>query len=177
MKIKTQLSIIGSLLFAFAMAHVTALGQSSPGPEHEALKKLEGTWNAKIKMGEDESAGTMTYKMECGGLWLTSDFRGEFGGQKFQGRGVDGYDPAKKKYVSVWVDSMSTRPTLFEGTFDKEKKTLTMTGEAPGPDGNLAKHKMVTHMPDDDHQTFTMYILDSDGKENKIMTIEYTRKK
>jgi len=35
----------------------------------------------------------------------------------------------------------------------------------------------VTHKPDDDHQTFTMYILDSDGKENKIMTIEYTRKK
>ena len=113
------------------MTHVTVLGQSSPGPEHEALKKLEGTWNAKIKMGEDESAGTMTYKMECGGLWLTSDFRGEFGGQKFQGRGVDGYDQEKKKYVSVWVDSMSTRPTLFEGTYDKEKKTLTMTGEAP----------------------------------------------
>ena len=56
-------------------------------------------------------------------------------------------------------------------------KTLTMTGEAPGPDGKLAKHKMTTHMPDDDHQTFTMYILDADGKENKIMTIEYTRKK
>src|SRR5205814_3734957 len=130
MKPKTQFSIIGSLLLAFAMAHVAALGQSppTPGPEHEHLKKLAGTWNAKLKMGDNESAGTMTYKMECGGLWLTSDFRGEFGGQKFQGRDVDGYDQEKKKYVSVWVDSMSTRPTIFEGTYDKEKKTLTMTG-------------------------------------------------
>jgi len=148
MKFKTQSSIIGSLLFAFALAHVAALGQGAPtpGPEHEHLKKLEGTWNAKIKMGDTESPATATYKMECGGLWLTSDFRGEFDGQKFQGRGVDGYDPEKKKYVSVWVDSMSTRPMLLEGTYDKEKKTMTMTG-------------------------------DPEGKENKVMTIEYTRKK
>src|SRR5712671_4063554 len=106
MKSKTQFSIFGSLLLAFAMAPAAALGQSppTPGPEHETLKKLEGTWNAKIKMGDSESAGTATYKMECGCLWLMSDFRGEFFDQKFQGRGMDGYDPEKKKYVSVWVD-------------------------------------------------------------------------
>jgi len=179
MKPKTQSSIIGSILLSFAMAHVTALGQSppTPGPEHEILKKVEGTWNVKVKMGDNESAGTMTFKMECGGLWLMSDFHSEFGDQKFQGRGMDGYDPEKKKYVSVWVDSMSTRPMFLEGSYDKDKKTMTMTGEAPGPDGKLAKHKGVTHTPDDDHMTFTMYIVDSDGKENKVMTIEYTRKK
>jgi len=65
---------------------------------------------------------------------------------------------------------------LLEGTHDKEKKTTTMMGEAPGPDGKMAKHKMVTHMPDADHMTFTMYIV-ADGQENKMMTIEYTRKK
>ncbi|PYM15918.1 MAG: hypothetical protein DME18_02940 [Verrucomicrobia bacterium] len=179
MKPNTQVSIIGSILLTFAIAHISALGQSppTPGPEHEALKKLEGTWNAKVKMGDEESAATATYKMVCGGMWLMSDFQGSFGDQKFSGRGLDGYDPEKKKYVSVWVDSMSTRPMFLEGTHDKEKKTTTMSGEAPGPDGKLAKHKMVTHMPDDDHMTFTMFILGTDGQENKIMTIEYTRKK
>jgi len=56
MKSKTQSSIIGSLLLAFAMAHVAALGQSAttPGPEHDALKKVEETWNARIKMGTSE---------------------------------------------------------------------------------------------------------------------------
>ena len=34
-----------------------------------------------------------------------------------------------------------------------------------------------TQMPDDDHQTFTMYIVGADGQETKVMTIEYTRKK
>jgi hypothetical protein len=139
---------------------------------------MEGTWTAKIKMeGADESTGTSTYRMECGGLWLASEFKGEIFGQKFEGRGMDTYDPEKKKYVSVWVDSMSARPLLLEGTYDKEKKTMTMTGEAPGPDGNPAKHKMVTHTPDNDHQTFTMYMVGPDGQETKVMTIEYTRKK
>ncbi len=179
MKSKTQFSIIASLILAFAMAHVAARGQipPTPGPEHEHLKKLEGTWSAKIKMGDAESPATATYKMVCGGMWLMSDFQGQFGDQKFSGQGLDSYDPEKKKYVSVWVDSMSTRPMLLEGTHDKEKKTTTMTGEAPGPDGKPAKHKMVTQMPDDDHMTFTMYIIGPDGQENKVMTIEYTRKK
>jgi hypothetical protein len=177
MKPKTQFSIIGSLLLAFATAHITALGQgATPGPEHEALKKLEGTWNAKMKMGDTESAATATYKMVCGGMWLMSDFEGSFGDQKFSGHGMDSYDPDKKKYVSVWVDSMSARPMILEGTHDKEKKTSTMTGEAMGPDGKMAKHKIVTHMSDDDHMGFTMYIV-ADGQETKVMTIEYTRKK
>ena len=34
----------------------------------------------------------------------------EFGGQKFQGHGMDCYDPVKKKYVGIWVDSWSTAP-------------------------------------------------------------------
>ena len=85
MKTKTQFSLIGSILFTLALAHVTAFGQGAPtpGPEHEHLKKLEGTWNAKIKMGDSESAATATYKMVCGGMWLMSDFQGEFDGQKF----------------------------------------------------------------------------------------------
>ena len=179
MKTQTQLSLIGSLLLTFALAPISALGQAppTPGPEHEHLKKLEGTWTAKVKAGDMESAATATYRMICGGMWLQSDFQGSFGDQKFSGQGLDSYDPEKKKYVSVWVDSMSTRPMLLEGTHDKEKRTTTMTGEAPGMDGKMAKHKMVTHMPDDDHMTFTMYIVGADGKEEKMMTIEYTRKK
>src|SRR5262249_6297977 len=49
-----------------------------PGPEHEVLKKLEGTWEATMKFGGMESKGTMIYKMDLGGLWLTSNFEGDF---------------------------------------------------------------------------------------------------
>lgn len=179
MKTNTFARLVGPILSAILLPSFATLGQAppAPGPEHEILKKMEGTWTAKVKMGDNESPATVTYKLECGGLWLVSDFRADFGDMKFQGRGMDGYDPDKKKYVSVWVDSMSARPMFLEGTFDKEKKTLTMTGEGPGPDGKPAKQKMVTQHTDDDHHVFTMYVTGADGQEVKMMTIEYTRKK
>src|SRR4051812_26600951 len=74
-----------------------------PGPEHERLKQLAGTWDTTMTYGGMASKGTCVYKMEVGGLWLTSAFEGEFAGQKFSGRGLDSYDAGKKKYVGVWV--------------------------------------------------------------------------
>lgn len=145
-----------------------------PGPEHEVLKKLEGTWEATMKFGGMESKGTMIYKMDLGGLWLTSNFEGDFAGMKFQGRGFDSYDPAKKKYVGVWVDSMVTAPMHLEGTYDKDKKTMTMSGEGPGPDGKPTKHTMVSTIKDEDNMVFHMFM--GDGKE-PMFEIVYKRKK
>src|SRR5687768_222046 len=128
---------IGALVVAGLAAAPAVQAQEfpKPGPEHELLKKLEGSWEATAKGGPAETKGTMTWKMDLGGLWLISKFEGDFAGQKFHGHGMDSYDPHKKKYVGVWVDSMSTSPLVMEGTFDKDKKTLTMTGEGPGMDG------------------------------------------
>lgn len=170
------------MLVIFGVALVLAqpaLAQqpSKPGPEHEKLRKLEGTWEATIKAGGSESKGTVTYKMELGGLWLVSNFEGEFGGDKFQGKGMDTFDARKKKYVSVWADSMSTTPLVMEGTFDNEGKILTMTGEATGQDGNLAKVKTTSEMKDNDTMEWTMSMADKDGKETMAMSITYKRKK
>jgi hypothetical protein len=147
---------------------------AKPGPEHEVLKKLEGTWDTTMKMMGMESKGTVTYKMELGGLWLTSNFESDFGGQKFSGKGLDTYDAAKKKYIGIWADSWSTSPMVMEGTYDKEKKTLTMSGEGPGMDGKPTKYKSVSVMPDDDTINFSMYV--GDGKD-PAFTITYKRKK
>ena len=145
-----------------------------PGPEHAVLKKMEGSWDLVMKAGGMESKGTMTYKMDLGGLWLVGNLESDLGGAKFQGKGLDSYDAGKKKYVSVWVDNMGTMPMLFEGTYDKQKKTLTMTTEGPGMDGKLTKWKSVTTMPDDNTINFKMYV--GDAKE-PMFTIDYKRKK
>jgi hypothetical protein len=148
-----------------------------PGPEMEKLKELVGTWDAAIKMGPQESKGKVVYKLELGGLWLVSDFEGEVEGQKFTGKGLDSYDPTKKKYVSVWVDSMTTSPLFSEGTYDKDGKVMTMTGEAPGPDGKPMKMKMVTEHKDKDTMVFTMYGPGPDGKDASMFSISYKRRK
>jgi Protein of unknown function (DUF1579) len=149
--------------------------QPKPGPEHEVLKKLEGTWDATMKMMGMESKGTMVWKMDLGGLWLSSSFEGEFGGAKFYGKGFDSYDGTKKKYTSVWVDSMSGSPMTMEGTFDKDTKTLTMAGEGPGPDGKPMKFKMVSEMKDDDNILSKMTM--GEGGAAMSFEIVYKRKK
>jgi hypothetical protein len=145
-----------------------------PGPEHEILKKQVGTWDMTMKMMGQESKGSVTYKMDLGDLWLTSDFHCEVAGMKFQGRGMDSYNTIKKVYVGVWFDSMSTYPMTMEGTFDKAKKTLTMNGESLGPDGKMTKHKAVSEWKDDDTILFSMFMADA---KDPAFTILYKRKK
>jgi hypothetical protein len=169
----TLLALVGS-----ALAQQSSPPAPTPGPEHARLKKMEGTWDAVMTEPDGKKTkGEMTYKMECGGLWLCSDFKGEHQGKPFHGKGLDSYDPGTKKFVGVWVDSWLTSPLKVEGTYDEKTKIATSTGECNGPDGKPMKMKMVTKTIDDDHETFEMYMIGPDGKETKGATIEYTRRK
>jgi Protein of unknown function (DUF1579) len=144
-----------------------------PGKEHDHLKRLVGAWDAETEFGK----GTMTYKMGLGGLWLIGDFEGEFGGMKFQGKGLDTYDPATKKYRNVWADSFSTAPRIMEGNLDKDNKVMTMTGEGPWQQGTTAKFKSITEIKDADTVNFSLFMVDKDGKEQPMVKITYKRKK
>ena len=148
---------------------------SKPGPEHEMLKKFEGNWDATVSFGGQEAKGQSVYKVGFGGLWLTQQFVGDMGGMKFEGRGTTGYDTAKKKYVGVWIDSMSNGIALMEGEFSKDGKTYTETGEGPGPDGKPMKMKNVCEFKDNDTILFTMYNV-NDGKDQEMMKITYKKK-
>jgi len=147
-----------------------------PGPEHKMLQRFEGDWDATVAMAGAESKATAKYKMGLGGFWLSQDFKGEFGGQKFHGKGTTGYDPLRKKYVSTWTDSMSPTLIVMEGKFDKDGKTYTETGEGPGMDGKLTKLKSVLRFKDKDTLLFTMYTVQN-GEEQEMMKITYRRKK
>ncbi|MBX9584102.1 MAG: DUF1579 domain-containing protein [Gemmataceae bacterium] len=159
---------------AVMTAPAAAQDGPKPGPEHDVLKKMAGTWDLTLSAGGMESKGTVVYKMDLGGLWLTSTLESELFGTKFSGRGLDSYDPAKKKYVSIWVDSMSASPLVMEGTYDAAKKTMTQEGTGPGPDGKPAKYKSVSETPDDNTIKFAMYM---GGGTDPAFTILYKRKK
>jgi hypothetical protein len=166
-----KIALIVAAMVAFP---VMAQEPTRPGPEHGQLKKKEGVWETTMKFGEQASKGTATFKMELGGLWLVGSLESEMFGQKFSGRSMDSYDPMKKKYVSLWFDSMNTSPVIMEGTYDKEKKTLTLAGEGPGPNGPATKYKSVTDTPDDNTEVMTMYM--GDGKDPAFV-VTYKRKK
>lgn len=172
-----QKMFLGVVVVAFAAGLSQGQEFPKPGPEHEHLKELEGTWDAVMDMGGQKSKATATYKSICSGMWLQSDFQGDLGGTKFQGHGLDGYDANKKKYVGVWVDSMSSAPMHFEGNYDPKTKLLVMTGEVAGPDGKPQKFKNTTEHKDKDHFIFKMHMVDAEGKDELAFTIDYTRRK
>ena len=166
--------MIALLVAALLVVPAWAQEPPKPGPEHELLKKQEGTWTTTMKAGGQEFKGTVTYKMELGGLWLVGALESDLAGQRFFGKSLDTYDAGKKKYLGVWADSMGTTPLLMEGTYDNETKQLTMIGEGPGMDGKLTKWKSVSTMPDNDTINMSMFV--GDAKE-PMFTITYKRKK
>lgn len=146
-----------------------------PSPELEKYaKQVVGSWDASITCDLGNSKGSMTYKRDLAGMWLVGSFQGSFQDIKFTGKSLDSYDPQQKKFVSVWLDSMSNTPMVSKGTL--EGKKLTTVGMAPGPDGKPTRHRMVTTFKSADAMTFQMFV-GPEGKDNLFMTIEYKRKK
>lgn len=172
-------------LAALALAAAgTARAQEppKPGPEHELLKSEVGTWDASVEMAmapgqaPSVSKGVETNTM-LGGMWLLTDFKSEMGGQAFEGHGVAGYDPAKKKYVSTWVDSTMTTLTVSDSSYDGATKTMTGSMEMPDATGKPATFKTVTEWKDPDTRLFTIWGPGPDGKEWAGLKITYKRRK
>jgi hypothetical protein len=155
-----------------------------PGPEHEALKQLEGKWEGKMmfRMAADapasEGTATEESKLGCGGFWLITDTKGDSKDMgPFAGHGMVGYDTAKKKYVGIWGDSMATYLFPYEGSYDAATKTWTYTGMTKDMKEKDLKVTMKTVVKDKDHYTFSMHHRDESGKEMEALKIEYMRKK
>jgi uncharacterized protein DUF1579 len=153
----------------------------TPGPQHEALKAMAGSWKAQVKswMGPGEpqvSEGTSELSVILGGRFLKDEFHGTFGGQPFEGYGLTGYDNMKKMYVGTWVDSFGTTISSMSGKMDAAGKVLTMHGTYEDPLTHKKSHvRYVTKIVDANNHVFEMYG-DSTGKEMKQMEITYTRK-
>lgn len=143
-----------------------------PGKEHEFLKRLVGKWDVAF---DGNMKGTSVYAMKHNGLWLESQVEMDMPQGKFTGSGLDSYDPVKKKYVAIWVDSMSASPIVMEGDLDPATKTMTMTGKGPGPDGKTTDYKMSTEYKDLDTHNFKMWVGDLQGA--PMMSATYKRVK
>jgi hypothetical protein len=177
---KKTLAVVSLSLLALATPALAQMPpMPTPGPEHEMLRKDVGTWDATVEMfmapgaPPEVSKGTETVTM-MGGFWQLTEFKSEMMGQPFEGRGATGYDPAKKKYVGTWVDTMTPGYYTVEGTYDAATKTLTATMEGPDPSGAVAKTKETTQWKDADSRVFTMYAPDGT---TVGMRITYKRRK
>lgn len=166
------------------MAEMMKMGQ--PGPEHKELAKLIGVWTCVSKfnmpgpdgkIAETTSKGEATFTSELGGRWIRQDFKGDLMGMPYAGMGLSGYDNVQKKYVSTWMDNMSTSMMTMTGTHDQATNSTTLTGDYMMPDGTTVKSRYVSKMINDNEFIFSMFHTGPDGNEVKEGEITYTRKK
>jgi hypothetical protein len=169
-------------LLAVAALGVLAAGarlaaQECPGfrpvPEHAILAASEGTFDLGFA---DGSKGTSSCTLGLGGQWLLEQVKAEFRGQPYEGRGATSYDPARKKYVGVWIDAVSPAPLITEGTYDPATKTLTLVGDMVTPDGSTVKATLVTVYKDAGARTFAFKAPGLCGKDVELFKITYTRR-
>jgi hypothetical protein len=173
---RTFLTLTVALAILAAAQSSAQQPEVKPGPEHMKFKEAVGVWDATIKAKEGDSKGVLDCQIDLNGLWLREHFKAEFAGKKFEGRGATSYDPASKKYVNVWIDTMSTRPMVTEGTYDASTKTMKMVGDMPMPDGKSVKVTLTTVAKDADTKVFTIQGPSPDGKEVEYLHITYKRR-
>lgn len=154
-----------------------------PGEQHTKMKELVGTWDAKTKMWMDPSApptegkGTAKWRSIFDGRYVIVDWEGDSPMGPFQGMGISGYDNVAKKYVDIWLDSMSTGIMYSWGTADPSGKTITFEGAYHDPmTGKPKKVKSVTRHISETEMVFEMYDTTPEGKEYKNMEIVYHKK-
>lgn len=155
---------------------------ATPGAPHKLFASLAGSWDTKTKewmmpnKPPVESTGTVEMKMLLDGRFLQQDWNGQMMGQPYTGIGITGYDNVSKRYVTTWLDTMSTGMFTMEGTANSNGKVITLRGEHPEPGGSVMTHRAIWKIVDDKNQTFEMYGAHHGTKETKMMEIIYTRK-
>ncbi|MDY0039439.1 MAG: DUF1579 domain-containing protein [Desulforhabdus sp.] len=155
---------------------------ATPGAPHKSLGKMAGSWNVECKSWMEpgkppmESTGTSEQKMIFGGRYLQQEFTGDMMGSPFTGMGIVGYDNHTKKFVSTWIDSMSTGIYFFEGSAGENDKIIIQESSYDDPIMGPTKYRSVSRIVDDNTLTFEMYSIDKSGKEAKMMEMTYKRK-
>jgi len=148
-----------------------------PEKEHEWLEKFVGTWNSELECQPApgappmKSKGTLRAK-SLGGFWIVSDMKLDMMGAPMNAIQTIGYDPAKKKYVGTWVDSMTNYMWKYEGWVDEAGKILTL--EADGPSfadpGKMAKYRDIYEFKAADHLLTSSQMQLPDGQWVTFMT-------
>ena len=156
---------------------------------HKLLGEMVGSWNYTVKMWMDpsappaESKGTATRRAEMGGRYFVMDASGKFQmpgpdgkmmTMDFKGRATEGYDNAKKKFVTSWIDNMGTGIMLSEGTYDPATNTFTFHSTYDMAPGVQTKIRETIKVTDKDHHVMEWFE-QRGGQEVKTMEIAYTR--
>ena len=154
----------------------------TPGDGQKKLEPLVGTFDARVRTWmdpskpPDDTTGTSVNSWVLGDRYVQMKYEGVFLGETFNGIGYVGYDNVTKKYQGSWMDTASTGMMLSNGTMDGKTIAMKATTSDPATGKVTTSDEKIT-ISDADHHTLELWGKTPDGKNFKMMEIQYTRKK
>lgn len=161
---------------------------ATPGPMHAHLMKGVGEWDGKVTMWmmpgmpPTESTCVTVISGMMDGRFTRSETKGQMnmGGpapMPFEGFGIYGYNNTDKKFEAVWCDNMGTMMMILTGDLSADGKVLTWNAKFTDPmTGQPTWMREVETVTGPNSMKLEMFGPGMDGKETKMMQIEYTRR-
>ena len=133
-----------------------------PGPVHQRLNELAGTWDVVVQymLGDKQHEGKATCEAKwiLDGRFLQQEYNSQFQGKPFHVVQLLGYDNPRKKTIEIMMDNLSTGVLHNEGSISEDGKVITNTGESLDPvTGKPYKLRTVTTIVDHDHFTLEWF--------------------
>lgn len=169
---------------AAAMARMMELGK--PGPEHERLAALTGTWDETVNMWTEPGGTPMPGTGRCenemilGGRFLKVVCESDDGPMKVESLLLLGFDRRHETYTFVGYDTMGTYYVTASGPFDEERNAIVLSGEDEDPvSGFVQKYDIVLHLGEKDRYVTEVIFKNPEltgGAESfKMVEVECTR--
>ncbi len=154
------------------------------GKEHRLLQQRAGTWDVTVRMWvapgspAEESKGTSECSLIMGGRFIHEKIESMVMGQPFSGLGLTGFDNIKKKYVGIWIDSLSTGIMTSEGVPAADGKSIEYVGDLPDPVANKYRQQRAVEYEDDaDHRRMEAFDVGPVVAPFRSMEMVYIRRK
>jgi hypothetical protein len=154
--------------------NVTQEAVRVPTAEHIGLQSAVGDWVGTVVWvmpdGSEQASTSTETVVAHGPFWTKSEFRMDMGpGGTYMGHGCQGYDPGTEKYMSTWIDSMSSYAALMVGHLD-DAGNLVTHWDAPSMEGVMQANHSVTERTQNSYK-MTFYT-----ENERSMEINMTRK-
>lgn len=159
-----------------AMAHMMELAQ--PGPEHERLEALVGTWDVTFRspMPEMTFTATAENRMILGGRFLASEVSGTVNGMPAEALTIMGFDRGPGVYTAVGFDTFGTFYVTGAGPWNEAERRAALAGAYEDPvTGHAHVYEFVWTVPAPDRYTWSVVFLDG-GTRQTVMEGDYRRR-
>lgn len=157
---------------------------SVPGPHHARLAGFAGSWDIHTRFWQQpgaaphESDGTAELRLILGGRFLEQRQEGRHLGRPTSGIGYVGFDNAKGRYVSLWLDDLNTAVLRTEGAPDPSGKVIRTRGTIDdAATGKVLRIEEVMTLVGPDRFTYEAWVGPSGGKLARVMEIVYSRRR